>query len=212
MKKRCVIITGGDPTADLSRLIRGDDFVIACDRGVRYAAEGGVTPDLIIGDFDSYGGPLPEGVPVMKLKPEKDDTDTMAAMRYAEENGFGEALLLCALGGDRVDHTIANLQTMAHGAAEGMTVALAGDGVRMICSGPASRELGKEEDSYLSLFALSGEVTGVDALGVKYPLRDGKLTPSFPLGVSNEWTEETARISHKSGILLTVITEKHRRT
>ena len=207
-KNRCVIITGGDPTAGLSGLIRGDDFVIACDRGVGYAAKENVTPDLIIGDFDSYGGPLPENVPVTRLPSEKDDTDTMAALRYAEERGFSEVLLACALGGKRFDHTVANLQTMAHGASAGLTVTLEGDGVRMICSGPATREIKKEEGAYLSLFAMSGEVSGVDLTGVKYPLSGGKLMSSFPLGVSNEWTEGAARISHKSGILLIVISEK----
>ncbi len=207
-KNRCVIITGGDPTAGFRDLIRGDDFVIACDRGVRYCTDENVKPDLIIGDFDSYCGPLPENVPVMRLKVEKDDTDTMAAMRYAEERNFSEVLLTCALGGRRFDHTLANLQTMAHGAAAGLTVTLAGDGIRMICSGPAARVIEKEEGSYLSLFALSGDVTGVDAEGVKYPLRNGKLTATFPLGVSNEWTEDAARISHKSGILLIVISKK----
>ena len=207
-KNRCVIITGGDPITGFRDMIREDDFVIVCDRGVGYAVGENVTPDLIIGDFDSYVGLLPENVPVTRLPSEKDDTDTMAAMRYAEERGFSEVMLLCALGGRRFDHTLANLQTMAHGAAAGLTVTLAGDGVRMICSGPAVREIKKEAGSYLSLFALSGDVTGVDAEGVKYPLRNGKLTATFPLGVSNEWTEDAARISHKSGILLIVISKK----
>ena len=207
-KDRCVIITGGDPATDLRDMLREGDFVIACDRGIRYCADENVTPDLIIGDLDSYVGPLPEGVPVMRLKTEKDDTDTMAAMRYAEERGFPEAMLTCALGGRRFDHTLANLQTMAHGAEAGLTVTLRGDGIRMICSGPAVREIKKEDDSYLSLFALSGDVTGIDASGVRYPLSDGKLTASFPLGVSNEWTDNRARISHKSGILLIMISKK----
>ena len=81
MSRRCVILSGGErhPLAG----IRPGDFVVACDRGYAYAAAEGVRPDLVISDFDSYGGRVAEDVPVRRLPTEKDDTDTMAAVRFA---------------------------------------------------------------------------------------------------------------------------------
>ena len=65
MKQHCAIISGGR-FSELSGF-EAADFVIACDKGVEYAARGGVLPDLLVGDFDSYHGALPEGVPVLEL-------------------------------------------------------------------------------------------------------------------------------------------------
>ena len=80
MKQHCAIISGGR-FSELNG-IEAADFVIACDKGVEYAARGGVLPDLLVGDFDSYHGALPEGVPVHELTVEKHDTDTMAPIRW----------------------------------------------------------------------------------------------------------------------------------
>ena len=79
--KRCLIIAGGD-YAPIGPVGEGD-FVLACDKGYAYARREGIVPDLILGDFDSYGGALPEGIPVLRYPVEKDDTDTMLAVRWA---------------------------------------------------------------------------------------------------------------------------------
>ena len=86
MKKLCAIISGGQ-SDDLAG-IRDADFIIACDRGYAYAKEAGIRPDLLVGDFDSYKGERDKRVPVLDLPVEKDDTDTMAAVRWAVSEGF----------------------------------------------------------------------------------------------------------------------------
>ena len=90
MTHRCVIISGGNYAPVEG--VREDDFVIACDKGYVYAQQAGVRPNLLVGDFDSYEGALPSDLPVWRYKKEKDDTDTMIAIRYAVEQGFGSAL------------------------------------------------------------------------------------------------------------------------
>ena len=85
MKNRCAIISGGKFSPP--EKIESCGFVIACDRGVEYALKCGITPDLIVGDFDSYKGKLPDGVPVLRLQVEKDYTDTQVAVDYAVKNG-----------------------------------------------------------------------------------------------------------------------------
>ena len=107
MKGLCAIISGGEysPMDD----IKAAEYIIACDRGYSYAKRSGIVPDLLLGDFDSYTGKLPEGAAVERLPREKDDTDTMHAVRRALELGFTRISLYCALGG-RLDHLLANLQ------------------------------------------------------------------------------------------------------
>ena len=81
MKQLCAIISGGQE--DTLCGIEAADFIIACDRGYFYARNTGIRPYLLVGDFDSYRGALPADVPVLDLPVEKDDTDTMAAVRWA---------------------------------------------------------------------------------------------------------------------------------
>ena len=110
MEKLCLIVSGG-AFAPLPEDLRAPDFVIACDRGWQYAARLGVTPDLIVGDFDSAAAPR-AGAPVERLPTRKDDTDTMYAARRATELGYRNVAVCCAFGG-RLDHTLANIQTAA---------------------------------------------------------------------------------------------------
>ena len=119
MSKICAIISGGE-YAPLSEIEKAD-FLICCDKGYAYARQNSLTPDLLIGDFDSYQTPLPDDIPTVTLPHEKDDTDTLYAVRTALKANFAEIWFYCALGG-RLDHTYANLQTAAFAAAEGVKV------------------------------------------------------------------------------------------
>ena len=123
MKKLCAIISGGQ-SDDLGG-IRDADFIIACDRGYAYAKEAGIRPDLLVGDFDSYKGERDKRVPVLDLPVEKDDTDTMAAVRWAVSEGFSEIRLYCALGG-RLDHLMGNIQALGFACERGVKASLLG--------------------------------------------------------------------------------------
>ena len=128
MKKLCAIISGGQ-SDDLAG-IRDADFIIACDRGYAYAKEAGIRPDLLVGDFDSYRGALDKSVPVLDLPVEKDDTDTMAAVRWAVSEGFSELRLYCALGG-RLDHLMGNIQALSFACERGVKASLLGRAARL---------------------------------------------------------------------------------
>ena len=111
---RCVIFTAGDQHGIEKHEIglRHDDFVICCDAGYRLAQRLSVRPNLLLGDFDSYTGALPEDIPVRRYIRDKDDTDTVIAVRYALEQGYDSILLVAATGG-RLDHLLGNLQILA---------------------------------------------------------------------------------------------------
>lgn len=203
-QNRCVVISGGDfsPVSGISP----DDFVIACDRGYVYCERLGLRPDLIISDFDSYTGPVDSEIPLNRFVSEKDDTDTMLAVRYAVEHGFHELLLCCALGG-RLDHLIANLQSLVYAQKHGLPAVLLSEDTEIRTLAGGALRIPRREDRSLSVFALDGPCQGVCITGAKYPLANAELLPSFPLGVSNTWAGEEAVISVEEGILLIVLSK-----
>ena len=203
-QNRCVVISGGDfsPVSGISP----DDFVIACDRGYVYCERLGLRPDLIISDFDSYSGPVDSEIPLNRFVSEKDDTDTMLAVRYAVEHGFHELLLCCALGG-RLDHLIANLQSLVFAQKHGLPAVLLSEDTEIRTLAGGALRIPRREDRSLSVFALDGPWRGVCITGAKYPLANAELLPSFPLGVSNTWAGEEAVISVEEGILLIVLSK-----
>ena len=157
MENRCIIISGGvfGPVPEK----QPGDFIIACDRGYVYCERLGLTPDLFIGDFDSYSGAVAPGVAVERLIPEKDDTDTGHAITYALSHGFRELVLVCALGG-RLDHTLANLQNAANAAAQGMSVTILDEKSEITFLTRGMLRLKKRPGWGLSVFSLSDASTG----------------------------------------------------
>ncbi|MBR3475074.1 MAG: thiamine diphosphokinase [Oscillospiraceae bacterium] len=202
MSKRCLIISGGEysPFPPPEEGV----FVIACDRGYDYACRCGVRPDLVVGDFDSYGGEVESGVPVGRLPTEKDDTDTMSALRRALEAGCTEITLVCALGG-RLDHLLANLQTAAFAARHGASVRILSADTEIFTLRSDTLRLPRREGWSLSVFAAGEICRGVTLRGVKYPLADAELRWDFPLGVSNEWAADEAELAVREGTLLIVL-------
>lgn len=203
MEQLCAIVSGGEP-GPLTGIDRAS-MVIACDKGFLYLQQAGIRPGLFVGDFDSFSGPLPGDIPVLDLPREKDDTDTMAAMRWALAHGYGEIYLYCALGG-RLDHLLGNLQAGAFAVERGARVTILGARDTLYLLGSGSLTLPPQLGRSLSLLSLSDRCTGVTIQGVKYPLENAELTNRFPIGVSNEW-ESTAELTVQTGILAVLLSE-----
>ena len=197
MKELCAIISGGE--FSLFEDIEDADYVIACDRGYGYACRCGVRPDLILGDFDSYPDALPDDIPVERLPEEKDDTDTMHAIRRALERGFTSIRLYCALGG-RLDHLFANLQSAAFAVKRGASVEIIGNDCRINVISESTLSLPERPGWSLSVFSLTDCCRHVSIRGTKYILDDVTVTNDFPVGTSNEW-RGCAEISAGEGIL-----------
>ena len=205
--RKC-LITGGGRINNLGFLKKSAeecDYIIAADKGYEALKKAGVDIDIAIGDFDSLGC-VPEDVIVKKLKAEKDDTDTMTAVRYALENGAKEILILGGTGG-RLDHTVANLQTLSFIAEHGALGKLIDETNEIMGLIPGEYSFKKRIGYSLSVFSMTDEATGLCESGVKYPLDNAVLTNKFPLGISNEIVEDFAVISFKSGTLFVCISE-----
>lgn len=208
---RCVIIGGGEikDLAYVSRLIGENDFVIAADRGLHYCQQMGRMPDLLLGDFDSYEGTIPKDCPVMEYPVEKDDTDTMLAIKVAMERGYKDLLLLGMCGG-RLDHTIANIQSIVYAAVHGVRASIEDEGLAIYAlTGAQELTVPCHEDFVLSVFSHSNCCKGVTLRNLFYPLEDAELTNTFPLGVSNHFLPgKDATISLKEGIAVIICTRE----
>ena len=199
---KCVIISGGE--FESLEDISGADFIVACDKGYFYACKRNIVPSLIVGDFDSYDGMVDESLPVLRFQKEKDDTDTMIAVKYAIQHGFGEVQIRCGLGG-RLDHTIANIQAGAYAVKYGLRASVIGRDTEIHILNNSSMTIPKKEGCCISLLSHSDICEGVSISGVKYPLNDAVLTNAFPLGISNEWIDDEAIVKCNRGILIIII-------
>lgn len=173
-------------------------LVIAADGGLRHTQALGLTPDIILGDFDSLGY-IPNHSRVFPV--EKDDTDAMLAVRVGLERGCGRFLFYGAMDGPRLDHTIANFQTLGYLATHGARGWLIGrDYIATVLSNE-SIGFSEEAAGIFSVFCL-GPSAKVSIEGLHYPLDHGTLAPDFPLGVSNHFVGCPARITVHSGLVL----------
>lgn len=199
----CAILAGGPEKGLPCRPVPPDAYILCADSGLHLAERLSLAPDLVLGDFDSLGA-VPESLPHITVPVEKDDTDTMLAARVALEKGFRDIRIYGAFGG-RLDHTIANLQTLEYLRNAGADAVLIGtENLAFLMLSGEARRIPRQDGWSLSLFSWSPECTGVTAKGVFYPLENGTLTRDFPLGVSNSVTAEEAEITCGSGVLLVV--------
>ena len=203
MNKICTIICGAPCNCFPADKVEG--YVIAADRGLDYAIGNNISVDMAVGDFDSAHSTVPEGIECIKVSPIKDDTDAMLAADIAIEKGFTELRFLCAIGG-RLDHTIANIQMLLNLKQRGVSAEMYGDDCKCFVLENEQRVIPKN-CGYLSVFALS-ESTDISEQGVKYPLDMHTIYCNFPLGVSNEITDENAIITVHQGTALVILQEE----
>lgn len=203
--KKCYIIAGGDFDGFFDQ-INEEDMVIAADKGYVHAKEAEITPTMIIGDFDSAN--QPEGDLVIKLNPIKDYTDTKAALMVGQDWGYDEFIIYGGLGG-RESHTFANITNALEFKKKGINVVLKSKYKSFyIVDDKLDYKIKDSEDFYVSIFALSDIVKGVDIKDLYYELNNFDLTNDNALGVSNETCGKDFKIKVKSGYLLVIFEDK----
>ena len=198
--KRCFIFAAGTFFGLRERPVPGD-FIIAADAGYRTCREAGIVPDLLLGDFDSMDQPE-DFANIHRSPVEKDDTDTMLAVKTALEQGCDTVYIYGGTGGKRLDHTLANLQTLLFIRRRGARGYLYDDDFVWTVLENESLTIEKTvEWGLFSAFCLGDRAEGIDEVGFQYPLKDAVLTPEFPLGVSNHLLEPAATITVRKGAL-----------
>ena len=198
--KRCFIYSAGT-FYGLRVQPQPGDYQIAADAGLLLCQKIGLEPDLVIGDFDSM--PQPQDGPTVRVPVEKDDTDTMLAIREGLAYGCTEFHLYGATGGRRLDHTLANLQSLAFLRRHGARGFLYDDNfVYTVLENEALTVPQTVPWALLSIFNLESRAEGLTLRGVQYGLTDAVLDSAFPVGVSNHILAPEAQISVRRGLLL----------
>lgn len=200
--KKCYIFGAGSNYGDKPKICK-DDFVIAADGGYRYTEMLGVTPDIVVGDFDSLGE-APNFPNVIKLKPEKDETDLAEAIAIGISNGCNDFHIFGGVGGKRSDHTLANIQLLAHLSKQNLMCRLYGENEIFTAITDSSMTFSAQMRGYISVFAHDNKCTGVNLKGLKYELDNYTLTNDVALGVSNEFMGTESSVSVKKGTLIII--------
>jgi thiamine pyrophosphokinase len=190
--------------------------------GAEFLVGHDIIPWVLVGDFDSCDPSVvsllsEKGSDVITLPREKDKTDTEVALDLALREGFTEAALVGALGGERPEHSLANLFLIETYARRGLDVIIvhhdtilfgllgAGDGSK------SERRFSGKKGDWVSIFPVTGEAAGVSTSGLKFPLNSATLKRGSTLGASNEMTGTKASVSVENGFLLVVLTsESHK--
>ncbi len=214
---KCVIISAGSfPNVSID--LNEGDFCIACDAGFKYAQQLGILPDLIVGDFDSAkdAGPdvmrgineIAQSDPsrIIQLEIRKDDTDTLRAVKIGLNKGYKKFYLYGALGGNRFDHSIANIQTLTFIKHNGGTGYIMDQDNMMLIAENETIRFHRGNTGTISVFSLVSQSKGVTMKGLMYNMESGTLSGDFPLGVSNEFIiDEEAEITVEDGTLLVTV-------
>ena len=203
--KSCIIFCAGAFSQRVCP-VTPEDYILAADGGLVHVQALGLQPDGVLGDFDSLGY-VPEKGKVFPV--EKDDTDAMLAARQGLELGFRRFLFYGSLDGPRLDHTVANFQTLQFLADRGAVGYLIGTQwvATVVKNGKLLLSPGAE--GVVSVFCMGADAAGVTLEGLQYPLENATLSAGFPLGVSNHFTGAQAGISVEKGSLLVLFDRKN---
>lgn len=203
---RCVIISGSPDTnvEEIKSLCTSDDFIVCADSGYSFAKKAGLTPNLIIGDFDSLKEELPQNTEVVKLNTHKDDTDTEHCVMECIRRGYKDFLLLGSIGG-RTDHTFANIATLAFLSEYNYSGIARNNGEEIRILKEGSYEMNNKKGLIFSVFPYGCESVNVTYKGAEYMLNNKTLTYNVSRGISNVFVDDEAEITINRGraILLT---------
>ncbi len=183
--------------------LKDDDYIIAVDQSVLSLYKQRIKIDLAVGDFDSLKnlGVLNQ-LNVIKLKPEKDVTDTYQALVEAKKLNPDEMIMIGGIGGDRIEHFMVHLLHFN----EFKNLKMIDDHSEIFML--ESEELTVDHRGYISVFAYDHAVVSLE--GFKYPLTNYALNRFDPLGISNEVIKEKAHIQIHEGRVLVVLSKRDR--
>ncbi len=202
--KRCVIVGGADIANYniINSELKSDDFVVFCDSGLKHMGKLLAEPSLIVGDFDSHENPQ-LNVETIVLPCEKDDTDTVFAVKEAIKRGYTDFLLIGVVGA-RLDHTLGNVYILEYLNRMGLNGRIIDDYSELCIVGSEGVYI-SDSYAFFSLINITGKAKGIKIENAKYPLDNGEITSEYQYGVSNEVIKgKTAKVTVCDGKLLLI--------
>ena len=209
---RAVIVASGDLDSADAGWLEGASLVVAADGGAASLERLGRRPDVLVGDLDSVPGALvdrlrADGVPVERHPTDKEASDTELALRRAMSAGADEIIVLGAVGGERLDHQLANLLLLADPALAGLAVRIVhGPTTVRVARGGEELELAGRVDDLVTLLPIGGDAHGVTTDGLRWQLAAATLSMGPSRGLSNVVARAPASVSLEEGTLLVVET------
>lgn len=206
-QKRAVIFSNGEARSPRKLRLMPDDFLIAADGGLRHLRGLGLTPHLLVGDFDSISAAeleecRLEGVEISRFPSQKDQTDLELALNEALARGYRAIVIAFGLGG-RLDHTLGSLALLSRPDLQGTALRFEDGETEVFLAGTAFRAACQPGD-VVSLLPWNEPVDDIWTEGLLYPLKGESLLPWQTRGVSNLCTAEEFGVSHTRGALLVV--------
>lgn len=205
--KSAVILCNGQPPerAQIVQSLEKATLFIAADGGGNTARTMNLSPDIVIGDLDSYTPKESDAWSVIE-KPDQNFNDLEKALEHALQMDITEAVVYGATG-LRLDHTVKNLSVLKqyHTQFESLLFRDRYCDVKLIDS-PFSESFPLH--TKVSLFPLSGIVRGVSSKGLKYELSDDTLENGVFDGSSNLTIAPCVEITFDSGDLLFFVNHK----
>ena len=203
---KAVVVAHGDALPSDRAHAAGADLLIAADGGALLCRHWDLLPQLVVGDLDSLGEARAEelgraGARVIAYPADKDESDTELAVQAALDAGADEIVLVAALGGERLDHELANVLLVADPRLGGRIRAVRGETtVRAIHAG-GPRTLGGGPGDIVTLLPI-GDAAGVVTDGLRYPLRGDTLRAGAARGLSNVVERAGATVALAQGVLI----------
>jgi len=203
-----VIVANGDAVPGDRAIAAGAELLIAADGGALLCSRWGLLPQLVVGDLDSLGVDRADelarrGARVMAYPADKDESDTEIAVSVALERGAIDIVLLAALGGERLDHEIANILLVAGPRSRGRLRAVRGDTTVRSLHSPSRLVLDGSPGDIVTLMPL-GDAAGITTEGLRYTLRDEPLRAGAARGLSNVIERAGASIALDAGVLIVI--------
>ena len=196
----CYIIAAGD-CEKITVNKNENDLIIAADGGLEYCERDGITPDIILGDFDSLGF-VPERSNVLVLPVEKDDTDTSYAVKYAMDRGYDTFVIFGGTGGKRADHTYANIALLSYISKHGCHGFLDCGDKTITCVTDSVISFPDYLRDDISVFSFDNVSSGVSEKGLYYSLENADIENCNIMGVSNSFTGQESSVSVRQGTLI----------
>jgi thiamine pyrophosphokinase len=211
IQKRAIIFANGvlKIPKKIQNTIADDNLIITADGGTRHCIALGITPHVVIGDFDSLSNEdiqklEKSGTQLVRYPSIKDETDLELALQYALSREVEEMIIYGGLG-DRMDMSIANLLLMTLHEYKNVRIRfLDGNQEITLVRGGSKFNINGQPDDTVSLIPIGGSASGVTTKGLEYPLENGNLDSGSPRGVSNVMLTDQASVSVEYGMLLCI--------
>lgn len=186
--------------------VQKNDLIIAADGGYKYLQQLDIDCDIVLGDFDSIDK-IPSHPNIIQHPEQKDDTDMVLAVQTGLKKGYKCFVIYGGLGG-RLDHTMANIQTISYLSKQGAQGFLVGEGMVITAITNTEFDFNSTNKGVISIFANGDKATGVYLNGLKYKLEDATVTSDYPIGVSNEFIGKSSEVIVKDGTLIIMWNDK----